>query len=131
MEGTPDKSMEQVILEDGRYPPEAFSFLHEGLTKAVQEVYGDEAPAEGQRHVTGKQLCEALRDLAVERWGMLAKVVLNKWNIHQTVDFGNMVYLMVENNFMRKTDEDSLDDFRDIFDFNKAFGGYRAFELKE
>jgi uncharacterized repeat protein (TIGR04138 family) len=131
MEGKPEKSMEQVILEDGRYPPEAFSFLHEGLTQAVKEIYGEETPVEGQRHVTGRQLCEALRDLAVQRWGMLAKVVLNKWNIHETIDFGNMVYLLVESKHMRKTEEDSLEDFRGIFDFDKAFGGYRAFELKE
>jgi uncharacterized repeat protein (TIGR04138 family) len=131
MKGKPDKSMEEVILEDGRYPLEAFGFLHDGLTKAVREIHGDEPPAEGQRHVTGKQLCEGLRDLAIERWGMLARVVLNKWNIRETIDFGNMVYLLVENNFMRKTDEDSLEDFRDVFEFDKAFSGYRAFELKE
>jgi len=131
MEGKPDKSMEEVIREDGRYPPEAFAFLHDGLNRAVQGVYGDEQGESGQRHVSGRQLCEALRDLAVERWGMLARVVLNKWNVRETVDFGNMVYLLVENNFMRKTEDDNLDDFRDVYDFDKAFRGYRTFELKE
>jgi len=131
MESIPDKSMEEVILEDGRYPLEAFSLLHDGLARAVQAAHGEEPPAEGQRHVTGRQLCEALRELAVERWGMLAKVVLGKWNLHETIDFGNMVYLLVEHNFMRKTEEDSLDDFRDIFDFDQAFDGYQAFEMKE
>jgi len=123
--------MQQVIAEDGRYPPEAFAFLHDGLNRAVQEVYREQSGGEGQHHVSGQQLCCSLRDLAVERWGMLAKAVLNKWNIRETVDFGNMVYLMIENNYMRKTDEDRLDDFRDVYDFDKAFGGYEAFELKE
>ena len=123
--------MEEVILEDGRYAPEAFGFLHDGLTRAVEATHGDEPPVEGQRHVTGKQLCEHLRDVAIERWGMLAGVVLAKWNIHETMDFGNMVYLLVENRFMRKTDEDSVEDFRGVFDFGEAFGGYEAFELKE
>jgi len=131
MEGEPDKSMEEVIREDGRYPPEAYGFLHDGLARAVQEVHGDASAPTGQRHVSGRQLCETLRDLAVERWGMLARVVLGKWNIRETVDFGNMVYLLVEHNFMRKTDEDSLEDFRGVFDFDKAFRGYEAFELKE
>jgi len=131
MEGMSDKSMEEVISEDGRYPPEAFGFLHDGLTRAVESVHGDELPASGQRHVTGKQLCEHLRDLAIERWGMLAGTVLAKWNIHQTVDFGNMVYLLVDNGFMRKTEDDSLEDFRAVFDFGEAFGRYEAFELKE
>jgi uncharacterized repeat protein (TIGR04138 family) len=123
--------MEQVILEDGRYPSEAYSFLHEGLAKAVKAVHGEEGGPQGQHHVSGRQLCEALRDLAIERYGLLAKTVLRKWNIRQTVDFGHMVYLLIEHSYMRKTDEDSLEDFRDVFDFDKAFNGYASFELKE
>ena len=131
MEGEPNIPMDEVIRRDGRYPAEAFAFLHEGLNKAVRDVFGEQAAPEGQRHVSGKQLCEALRDLAVERWGMLARTVLARWNIRKTVDFGNMVYLLIDNNYMRKTDEDSLDDFRDVYDFDKAFSGYNSFELKE
>jgi len=123
--------MQKVIVDDGRYPPEAFAFLHDGLNRAVQEVYHDQAGGEQQHHVSGQQLCRSLRDLAVERWGMLAKAVLNKWNIHESIDFGNMVYLLIDNNYMRKTDEDRLDDFRDVYDFDKAFDNYEAFELKE
>jgi len=125
-----DKTMEEVIREDGRYPPEAFGFLHEGLGRAVRNTYGNEAP-EGQHHVSGRQLCEALRDLGVEKWGLLAPTVLARWNIHGTIDFGNMVYLLVENGFMRKTDEDSLEDFRDVYDFAAAFDAGDGFDLKE
>ena len=123
--------MEDVIREDGRYPPEAFSFLHDGLTRAVETIHGGETPEGGQRHVSGKELCEAIRDLAIERWGLLAPIVLGKWNIHETIDFGQMVYLLVENQYMRKTDEDSIEDFRDVFRFDRAFRGYQSFELKE
>ena len=123
--------MQQVIAEDGRYAPEAFAFLHDGLNRAVQEVYTDQAGVEGQHHVSGQQLCRSLCDLAIERWGMMAKAVLNKWNVRRTVDFGNMVYLLIDNDYMRKTDEDSLDDFRDVYDFDKAFSNYQAFELKD
>jgi uncharacterized repeat protein (TIGR04138 family) len=131
MEQEPERSMEEVIREDGRFPPEAFSFLHEGLSRAVKGVYGEEPRGEGQRHVSGPQLCLALRDLAIERWGLMAKAVLSKWGIHGTLDFGHMVYLLVEHNFMRKTAEDSLEDFRDVFDFEEAFGDSGQFELKE
>jgi uncharacterized repeat protein (TIGR04138 family) len=62
---------------------------------------------------------------------MLARTVLRKWNIRETIDFGNMVYLLVEHEFMRKTDEDSLEDFRDVFDFDEAFAVGGEFELKE
>ena len=116
------KSMEEVILSDGRYPPDAYNFLHDGLSKAVKEVHGIE-PGQTQQHVTGQQICFALRELASERWGMLASTVLAKWNIHKTDDFGNMVYLLIQNGLMRKTDKDSIDDFHDVYDFEKAFGG--------
>ncbi len=132
MQGIPERSMEEVIRSDGRYPPEAFAFLHDGLSHAVKDIHGQEgAPVEdAQRHVSGRQLCLALKDLAIERWGLLAKTVLGKWNIHASIDFGNMVYLLIENNFMRKTDDDSIEDFRDVFDFDEAFDVPVDFDLK-
>ena len=131
----PEKTMDQVIREDGRYPGEAFEFLHEGLNRAVKEIHGeagqdpDAEPA--QKHVSGSQLCHALRQEAIERWGMLATTVLNGWKISGTIDFGNMVYLLIRNNFMRKTDGDSIEDFRDVYKFEEAFDAADHFELTE
>ena len=124
--------MEDLIRRDGRYPPEAYAFLHDGLTKAVRDTYGEPAAESSrQRHVSGRQLCQALRDLAVERWGMLARTVLGQWNIRGTIDFGNMVYLLVEHGFMRKTDEDSLEDFRDVYCFERDLRPGDEFDLKD
>jgi uncharacterized repeat protein (TIGR04138 family) len=117
------KSMEEVILTDGRYPPDAYNFLHDGLSRAVRQVHGIEMGQGEQKHVTGQEICFALRELAAERWGMLAETVLAKWNISRTDDFGNMVYLLIENGLMRKTDADSIDDFHAVYDFVRAFGG--------
>jgi len=127
----PEKSMDEVIREDGRYPPEAFAFLHEGLARAVKDVHGGQPAAAGQRHVSGEQLCLSLGELARERWGMLARTVLRSWNVNGTVDFGRMVYLLVDHGFMRKTEEDSLEDFRDVYDFDKAFPRQYELDLKE
>ena len=124
------EKLHEVIRKDGRYPFEAFAFLQEGLGKAVQAAHGDEAGGDPKKphHVTGQQLCCALRDEAVERWGLLAGTVLRRWNIRATIDFGNMVYLLVDNGLMHKTDEDSLEDFRDVYDFGKAFGPEQTFK---
>jgi uncharacterized repeat protein (TIGR04138 family) len=130
-ESPSNKTMRDVILADGRYPLEAFAFLHDGLSRAVQSVHGENVPPVGQSHVTGQQLCHALCELALEKWGMLARTVLGRWNIRQTIDFGNMVYLLVENDFMKKTEEDSLEDFRNVFDFDDFFNRQWQFELKE
>ena len=135
----PIENMEEVIRRDGRYPPEAFGFLHDGLNHAVEFVHGDRSAEldpedpEGPNgnHVSGQELCWALRDLALKRWGMLAQTVLRRWNVRRTIDFGNMVYLMIEHGFMRKTEEDSIEDFRDVFDFDEALQFQDEFELKE
>ncbi len=124
--------MEDIILADGRYPQEAYAFLHDGLTRAVREVHGKQRGGERESmHVSGQQLCEGLRNEALERYGMLARTVLQKWNIHGTIDFGNMVYLLIENGLMKRTDEDSIEDFRDVYDFTKAFDVETRFELRE
>lgn len=129
----PEKSLEDVLRDDRRFPPEAYAFLREGLSRAVKDTHGDDenSPPPGQRHVSGQQLCRSLRDLAVERYGLLARTVLGRWNIRASVDFGEMVYLMIRHGFMRKTDEDSLEDFRDVYDFDEAFRLQDEFELKE
>jgi uncharacterized repeat protein (TIGR04138 family) len=53
---------------------------------------------------------------------MMGRTVLARWNIRKSIDFGNMVYLMIANGFMHKTPEDSLEDFRDVYDFDEVFG---------
>jgi len=131
MSESPDKALPDVVREDGRYPLSAFSLLHDGLRRAVKHTYGDEAGGEEPQHVSGRQLCEALRDESIERWGLLARTVLARWNIHATVDFGNMVYLLIDHGLMRKTEQDSLEDFRDVYDFDSAFGPEAAFDSDE
>ena len=76
-------------------------------------------------------MCLALRDLAVERWGLMARAVLARWRVRGTIDFGNMVYLLIDNNFMKKTEEDTLEDFRDVYGFDEAFGARYEIEMKE
>jgi len=123
------REIDTVISDDGRYKMEAFGFLHEGLAKAVQNIYGEKKAPNG--HVSGKQLCEGIRQLAIERWGMMAPVVLRKWGINGSIDFGNMVYLLIDHGFMRKTDEDSVEDFRDVFHLDKDFDTSTKIRLEE
>ncbi len=125
------RAMERLILTDGRYPLDAYAFLHEALGEAVRRVHGEEPGKPGSRHVSGQDICIAARDLAVDRWGMLARTVLRRWNVRGTIDLGEMVYLLVTNDFMQKTPEDSIEDFRDVFDLDEALATPVRFELKE
>jgi uncharacterized repeat protein (TIGR04138 family) len=74
------------------------------------------------RHVTGQQLCLGLRDFAIRRYGMMAPAVLRAWNLRSTDDFGRIVFAMIEHGLMSKTADDSLEDFRSVYDFDEAFG---------
>ncbi|MBN1941990.1 MAG: hypothetical protein JW849_01735 [Phycisphaerae bacterium] len=128
-EEQPAKSIEEVIAEDGRYRVEAFGFLHEGLSRAVKDVYEDtEGPG---HHVTGQQLCGALRNLAMERYGLMAPAVLRSWGVRESIDFGNMVYLLIEHGMMRKTEEDTVEDFRDVFHLETDFDTSGSIRMKK
>ena len=128
MSDKPEKRLAEVVREDGRYPLEAFGFLLDGMHRAAKEIYGEAVEEDALHHVSGRQLCSGLRDEAKERWGMLAGTVLARWNVHSTLDFGEMVYLLVENDHMHTTEEDSLEDFRDVYDFEEAFGPGEIFK---
>jgi len=117
-----EKSLEEVIDELGVYPVDAFVFLQEGLSFSVQRAHGARARDKTvNRHVSGKQLCQGLRDLALQKWGRLARTVLAKWGITCSMDFGRMVFAMVEAGLMQKTDDDTVEEFRNVFDFEYAF----------
>jgi len=107
------------------FPPGAFCFVQEGLRYTVHRLF-DEDPGdkrlEGERHVSGRDLCIGLREFAGRQYGLLARTVLDHWNIRRTEDFGRIVFLLVEAGLLRKTPEDSITDFENVFDFDEAFG---------
>ena len=115
-------SLNQIVARTGLYPVEAFEFVRAGLAVTAQKVYPDiEKRSELEQHVSGRQLCFGLRDFAIRRYGLLAKAVLYHWNIRRTADFGRIVFAMIEGGLMRKTPEDCIEDFDNVFDFAKAF----------
>ena len=120
------KTLPQLVSESSLYPAEAYQFVQEGLSHTVRTVHAKITDASASRHVSGQQLSMGLRDLALSQWGMLARIVLNRWNITNTLDFGRIVFSLIEVGQMQRTDEDTLDDFRNVFDFKTAFEtGYR------
>ena len=112
--------MQQVVEDLGLYPPEAYAFIQQGLSFTVQKLHGKVKDPKANRHVSGPDLCEGLRELALNQWGRLARTVLKRWNITTTLDFGRIVFAMVEAGLMQKTDDDTLEDVRNVFDFRAA-----------
>jgi len=121
--GTVLAMWDSIFEIEKRFPPAAYVFVQEGLRQTSDRVYAidDDLEGDGSRHVTGQELCVGLRDYAVGEFGPLAITVLNSWGIRKTRDFGSIVFTMVEAGLLRKTDDDSLDDFVDVFEFDEAF----------
>lgn len=120
----------ELLAADKRYKREAYAFVFEALRYAHEQMgLGAETPSEevetpppegsteGQRHLTGRELCEAIRRLALEQFGYMAMTVLNSWGVHKTGDFGNIVFNLIDIGEMSKTKHDRREDFDDVFDF--------------
>ncbi|HAI10729.1 MAG TPA: hypothetical protein DCM28_03435 [Phycisphaerales bacterium] len=116
------------IAQQTRYPVDAFIFIQRGLDFTVRRIHGD-VPKDldpeddsTNRHVSGQELCEGLREFAISQYGLMARTVLRRFKIYATEDFGHLVFAMVDAGAMRKTEEDSIADFVDVYDFSDAFG---------
>lgn len=119
--------LKSIMEKAGGYSPGAYQFIRDGLGHTVAHVHGAEAlqapvsEDDDSRHVSGRQLCLGLRDFAIIRYGLLAKTVLGHWGVRTTEDFGKIVFALVEAGLMRTTDEDTIEDFQGVFDFDEEF----------
>ncbi|MCC6125079.1 MAG: hypothetical protein IT426_08965 [Pirellulales bacterium] len=130
----PQDPLADLLDEDRRYKRDAYVFVYESLRFAHEVLgLGEEQSSEPlpdpsdnpektpQRHVTGQELCEAIRQYALHLYGYMAKTVLNSWGLHSTGDFGEIVFNLIRAKQMRKTPQDSRADFDAVFDFDEAF----------
>lgn len=106
--------VEQILVKDSRYKPDSYEFV-------MQALHFTQSKLKKKGHISGRELSLGMRDLAVELYGPMAKTVLSHWGITATQDFGNIVFNMIEQKILSKTEEDSLEDFREVYDFEEAF----------
>lgn len=106
--------MERLRRQCPTYHDTAYLFVLAALHHTIQRV--GEA-----RHISGHELAAGCRDLALERYGLMARSVLDFWGIRATRDFGEIVFALVECGVLVKQDDDSLGDFEDVFEFHDAF----------
>ena len=126
------QSIKQIAQLDGRYNVAAIHFVHQALGVAANKIKQNSLDSEyTPRHITGQQLSLGIAELAAEKWGLLAKMVLNNWGIHTTRDFGEIVYLMIEHSWMNAQPSDSIDDFNDVYDFEEIFEKKFSFKKAE
>ncbi len=113
------EALDAIVATDARYQRDAYVFLRDALdytTKQQKKVKGASV-----RHVAGPELLDGVRQYALKEFGPMVVTVLSYWGIKSTEDIGNMVFNLIGAGIFGKTEEDSIDDFKNVFDFQTAF----------
>jgi uncharacterized repeat protein (TIGR04138 family) len=118
------QKVEEIVRQDLRYKADAYEFLMQALMFTQKGL-------KKQGHVSGRELSEGARDFALEQYGPMARVVLGHWGIKSTQGLGDIVFNMIENGLLGKTEEDSRADFKDVYDFEEAFDVFKAKRLSK
>jgi uncharacterized repeat protein (TIGR04138 family) len=106
--------MDRIRIREPRFDEQAYLFVLSAL-----EVC--QAQMSVRRHITGVELARAARDLALDRFGLMARVVLEHWGISSTADIGDIVFTLVEMGLLLSQPQDTRDEFVGVFDFDLAF----------
>ena len=109
-----DGVMDRIRLREQRFDEQAYLFVLAALEY-------QQARLTERRHITGRELALACRDLALERYGVVARLVLDFWGIRQTEDIGDIVFALVDLGLLISQAHDTRDDFVGVFDFDQAF----------
>ena len=106
--------MDQIRLREPRFHEHAYLFVLSALEYSQSRL-------PERRHLTGRELAEACRDLALDRYGVMARLVLDHWGIRSTADIGDVVFTLVDLGLLISQPTDTRLDFADVFGFDDAF----------
>jgi uncharacterized repeat protein (TIGR04138 family) len=108
-----------IVEKNPKFDRDAYFFLREVLEHTASD--GKKSREPRCRHVTGQELLEGVRKVALAQFGPMVPTVFDAWGITRGEDFGEMVYSLIEGGFFRKSPEDSLEDFSGGYNFHDAF----------
>lgn len=116
------QEIENLAESDGRYKSDAYLFVYDALGYTVQKLgKNNDTLSEEKRHISGRDLLFGISEYSADQFGPLTRSVFAHWGIEQTRDFGEIVFNLVGANLLRKTDEDRIEDFIDVYDFAEEF----------
>src|SRR5437660_6945597 len=113
------EALDSIVASDPRYQREAYVFLRDSLDYTTKQQ--KKAKGATVRHVAGPELLEGVRQYALKEFGPMVVTVFNYWGIKNTEDVGHMVFNLISAGIFGKTEEDSLNDFKNVFDFDEMF----------
>ncbi len=113
------EALDSIVAGDPRYQRDAYIFLRDALdftTKQQKKIKGATV-----RHVAGPELLEGVRVYALKEFGPMVITVFSSWGITRCEDIGHMVFNLIGAGIFGKTEEDSIEDFKNVYDFYEAF----------
>jgi uncharacterized repeat protein (TIGR04138 family) len=113
------EALDSILATDSRYHRDAYLFLRDALdftTKQQKKIKGTAV-----RHVTGPELLDGVRLYALKEFGPMVVTVFDSWGIHSCEDFGHMVFNLINAGIFGKTERDSIEDFKNVYDFEEVF----------
>lgn len=120
-----NKKINRIIERDPRYKADAYEFVMLALSRTQKDL-------SRKGHVSGQELLKGIRRFGMDQFGPMTKTVFNNWGVEKTADFGAIVFNMIDHGLMSKNEQDSPDDFKDIYDFNKDLNVFDSnFRLKK
>jgi len=119
---TLETAIANIRKRDARFKPQAFYFTMQALEQTYKLI-------KERRHVSGQELLEGIRQVALKEFGFLARHTLEQWGLGATGDFGDIVFLLIEEGMLSKTESDRREDFDDVYDFENAFD--KSFEFPD
>ncbi|MBN2097727.1 MAG: hypothetical protein JW714_04525 [Candidatus Omnitrophica bacterium] len=108
------ETVEMIVERDARYNIEAYNFIMQALNYTVNKL-------KVRRHVSAQELLGGIKEYAKEQFGPMVRTVFEHWGVTQTEDFGNIVFNLIDSKLLGKTEQDSLEDFKDGYDFKEVF----------
>jgi uncharacterized repeat protein (TIGR04138 family) len=109
-----DGIMDRIRAREPRFHESAYLFVLAALEYS-------QAKLPERRHIAGRELAEACRDLAIERFGVMARLVLEHWGVRCTADIGDVVFTLVDLGLLISQPTDTRDEFVDVYEFDRAF----------
>ena len=113
------EALESIVANSPRYHRDGYIFLRDALdftTTQQKKIKGVSV-----RHVTGPELLDGVRQHALKEFGPMVITVFDSWGIQSCEDIGHMVFNLIGVGVFGKTEEDSIKDFKNVYDFKEAF----------
>ncbi|MBC8290396.1 MAG: hypothetical protein H8E37_08775 [Planctomycetes bacterium] len=118
-----------------KYHTDAYRFVDSALRFTQKRLHrmpkGNEELDDESAHISGPELLDGVRELALQEFGLMTIPVFRHWGVRSTDDFGRIVFDFIERGAMRKTDQDQVTDFFAIYDFEEVFDRDYRIDLSE